>query len=140
MGEYMDMRKKTHEEIAQFIDNESNTYDMTSEMEIAEHNLQFEKSILENPIPQGTGKVDVFGCEPWDINMILKGNYWGRSIYTTDKICKLFLKWNLERQKKYLRKKNIMDFDWTWLLIIMIIGVVAVMAVLFLLPQIGGAI
>lgn len=130
----MDMNKpRSHDDIARFLDG-----DMTPEMKIADDNFTFEKKIIEQPLPAGTGKVDVFGYETWDINSILKGNYWGRSIYTTDKICKLFLKWNLERQKKYLRKKNAMEFDYTWLLIIMIVGVVAFIALIFLAPQFGG--
>ena len=131
----VDMNKqKTHGEIIKELDKE----EYSQEVKMVHDNLLFEQEIMEKPLPPGTGSVDVFGFETWDINMILKGNYWGRSIYTTDKICKLFLKWNLERQKKYLRKKNMMDFDWTFILVLMIIGVVALIAIIFLLPQFGG--
>ena len=137
----MDMSQQTtsHEEISRRLDAINDTK-MTPEMKLIDDNLEFENKALENPLPSGVGTVNVFNCETWDINAILKGNYWGRSIYTTDKICKLFLKWNLERQKKYLRKRNPMDFDWTWILLLVIIGVVALLAIIFLLPQLGGAI
>lgn len=130
----MDMeRKSTHDEIVRMLDDDS-----TPEMRLVEDNIEFENNINEHPIPPGVGTVSVFNAETWDINAILKGNYWGRSIYTTDKICKLFLKWNLERQKKYLRKKNAMDFDWTFIIVLMIIGVAALLAIIFLLPRLGA--
>ena len=136
----VDMRQRSHDEIAQLLDQKMNMTEMTPEMKMMEDNLDFEKNILENPVPKGIGPVNVFGYETWDINMILKGNYWGRSIYTTDKICKLFLKWNLERQKKYLRKKNVMDFDWTWILLLMLFIGGGVLLALFLLPTLLGGI
>jgi len=129
----MDMKTRSHAEIARLLDGD----EMTPEMRIAEDNLDFEKRVLEDPLPLGTGQCNVFQYETWDMNSILKGNYWGRSIYTTDKICKLFLKWNLERQKKYLRKKNGMDFDWTWILMIMGGLVVAFIIIMVVLTQMG---
>ena len=56
------------------------------ELKIVNDNLKFEKNVEEHPIPLGIGKVKVFGYETWDINAILKGNYWRRGIYTVDKI------------------------------------------------------
>ena len=53
------------------------------ELKIVDDNLDFEKKVEEHPIPPGVGEVEVFG-ETWDINAILKGNYWRRTIYTTD--------------------------------------------------------
>jgi len=134
----MDMQQKkrvSYEDIINKLDSE----EITPEMQMVDDNMDFEKQVLENPIPPGIGQVDVFG-ETWDINMILKGNYWGRTIYTTDKICKLFLKWNIERQKKYLAKKNPLGFDYTWLILLVIGAVAFVLILIFLLPQIGGAI
>lgn len=122
---------KKHKELIEFLD------DYTPEMKLADDNIDFENKVLEKPVLPGIGQVDVFG-ECWDINSILKGNYWGRTIYTTDKICKLFLKWNLDRQKKYLAKKKQLDFNYTWLIILMIAGVGALIFIMFVLPRLGA--
>jgi len=116
----VDLRKQTHDEIARMLDAQGlgqNDY-LTPEIKQADDNIEFEKRVIDDPVKPGIGTVNVFGCETWDINAILKGNYWGRTIYTTDKICKLFLKWNIARQKKYLEKKNPLGFDYTWLLLL----------------------
>lgn len=107
------------------------------ELKMVDDNMKFEKKVEQNPIPPGINTVNVFGCETWDINSILKGNYWRRSIYTTDKLCKLFLKADLNQKKKYLRKRNPMGFNMMWLVLIVIGGIVALLVILFLLPQLG---
>jgi len=110
------------------------------ELKIVDDNLDFEEKVEEKPIPPGVGTVDVFG-ETWDINAILKGNYWRRSIYTTDKICKLFLKASIETQKKYFKKKNAMEFQYWWLIVLVFIGIGALAFMLiFVLPRVGGII
>ncbi len=110
------------------------------ELKVVGDNMAFEKKVEENPVPSGIGKVNVFGYETWDINGILKGNYWRRSIYVTDKLCKLFLKADLNQKKKYLRKRNPMGFDMKWLLLIAIGGIVCLLVFVFLLPRLGGVI
>lgn len=112
--------------------------DLPPELKNVSENIKFEKDIVENPIPPKMGEVSVFGCETWDINSILKGNYWRRSIYTTDKLCKLFLKADLNQKKKYLAKKNPLGFDFTFALILVIGVVVVIMAIIFLLPKLTG--
>lgn len=109
---------------------------MPPELCMVDENLRFEKDITENPIPKGVGRVDCFGtC--WDIDSILKGNYWRRSIYTTDKLCKLFLKADLNQKKKYLAKRNPSSFSFYWIMIIMFGVVVAILIMIFLLPKLG---
>lgn len=112
--------------------------ELPPELKAVTENMDFEKEVENEPIPPGVGEVKVFGCETWDINAILKGNYWRRTIYTTDKLCKLFLKADLEQKKKYLRKKNPIEFNMMWLLILAVGGVVAILVILFLLPRLGG--
>lgn len=129
-------RKKSYEQITDHLDNMDVDTSAIPELKNVEDNLQFEQDIVEHPIPEGVGSVDVFGTT-YDIHAILKGNYWGRSIYTTDKICKMFLKWNIERQKKYLLKKNALDFDWTFLFILFIVIGGGLFVLLFLLPMLG---
>lgn len=108
------------------------------ELQAVGENMEFEKKVEEHPIPEGVGKTRVFGCETWDINSILKGNYWRRTIYTTDKLCKLFLKADLNQKKKYLRKKNPTNFNFFWIMILMFGVVIAIMVIIFLLPRLGG--
>lgn len=124
----MDMQKnQTYEQIANKIDNLDSTLIETTS------NLTFEKNIKENPIEPGVGAIEVFGYETWDINAILKGNYWGRSIFTTDMLCKMFLKWNYARQKKYLEKKRKMEFDMIWIVILMVGAVVVIFVIMIML-------
>lgn len=106
------------------------------ELRVVDENIRFEKDVLEQPVPEGVGGVDVFGTT-WDINGILKGNYWRRSIYTTDKLCKLFLKADLNQKKKYLARKNPQGFNFFWIMIIMFGVVIAILVLFFLLPQMG---
>jgi len=114
--------------------------ELPPELKIVDDNLEFEKKLEEHPIPPGIGEVDVFG-ETWDINAILKGNYWRRSIYTTDKMCKLFLKASIETQKKYFKKKNAMEFNFLWLLMLIGIGIGGlIIIILFVLPSIGNVV
>lgn len=108
------------------------------ELQVVGENMKFEKQAEEHPIPSGIGKTRVFGCETWDINSILKGNYWRRTIYTTDKLCKLFLKADLNQKNKYLKKKNPTGFNFFWIMIIMFAVVVGIMLIMFLLPNLGG--
>ncbi|RLF59890.1 MAG: hypothetical protein DRN25_03545, partial [Thermoplasmata archaeon] len=89
------------------------------------------------PLPPGTAQKKVFGVETWDINAILKDNIWNRSIFTVDKLCKLFLKADLEQKKKYLKKKNRMEFDYAWLLILIFGVAVAFILIMFLGPRFG---
>lgn len=107
------------------------------ELRMVGENMVFEKEAEEHPIPPRVGEVKVFGYETWDINSILKGNYWRRSIYTTDKLCKLFLKADLNQKKKYLRKKNPQEFNLLFLLIILFGVVIGIIAIIMFMG-IGG--
>jgi len=118
------------------IDKLLNKHDLPPELKVVDENIQFEKKVQEHPVTSGVGKVDVFGTS-WDINSILKGNYWRRSIYTTDKLCKLFLKADLKQKEKYLRKRNPMGFNFLWIILLMVGGIVALLVIVFLLPKLG---
>jgi len=109
------------------------------ELKLVGENMAFEKKVEEDPVLPGVGKTRVFGCETWDINSILKGNYWRRSIYTTDKLCKLFLKADLNQKTKYLKKRNPSSINLFWVMIILFGVVIAIMVIMFLLPKFTGA-
>ena len=107
------------------------------ELKKVNDNLDFVKKISDDPLPVNKYTVDVFGFETVDISAILKKNIWNRSIFTVDKLCKLFLKMDLEQKKKYLKKKRGLEFNYLWLLLL-IIGIPAVLLVIiFLLPRLG---
>jgi len=132
--EVVDEKKDVHSEIDKFFKEK----ELPQELKLVGENMDFEKDVEQDPIKPGVGKVNVFNCETWDINAILKGNYWRRTIYTTDKLCKLFLKADLNQKKKYLAKKNPIGFNMAWLLLLMVGGVVALLVIVFLLPKLGG--
>lgn len=128
--------KTPDDEIKNFLDTHE---ELPPELQVVGDNMKFEKDLEEHPIPRGVGKVDAFGYECWDINAILKGNYWRRSIYTTDKLCKLFLKADLNQKKKYLRKRNPMEFNYIWLILLLIGIPIALLIIVFLLPRLAAA-
>jgi len=134
MSKFEPVDKKL-DDMYKFLDKE-----LSPELKLVGENMEFEKNVEENPIPPGVGCVNVFNYETWDINAILKGNYWRRTIYTTDKLCKLFLKADLNQKKKYLARKNPMSFDMLWILILLFGGVAAFIVILFLLPNLQGGI
>jgi len=119
------------------VDNLLNKEKLPPELQMVSENMNFEKQVEEHPIPTGIGKTKVFGCETWDINAILKGNYWRRSIYTTDKLCKLFLKADLNQKKKYLRKRNPTNINFLFILLILMGVAIAVIVIMILLPKLG---
>jgi len=134
--EFEDPLKKVHN----FIDsmNKSGAFDKTPpELQKVIDNINFLEKAKNNPLPPGTAQKKVFGVETWDINAILKDNIWNRSIFTVDKLCKLFLKADLEQKKKYLKKKNPIEFDYAWLLILIFGVAVAFIVIMFLGPKIG---
>jgi len=110
------------------------------ELEQVNENLDFIRQIKENPIESGEAEIDVFGFETVDISSILKMNIWNRSIFTVDKLSKLFLKMTFEQQKKYLAKKRPLDFNWTWILLMLLGLVGAVLVIIFLLPRLGNVV
>lgn len=108
------------------------------ELQRLKSNLNFIDRIKQKPIPPGVVAPIIFGVKIIDINAILKNNIWNRSIFTVDKLCKMFLKADLEQKKKYLKKKRPMSFDLKWLLIIIIGIFMVLLIVTFVLPRLGG--
>jgi len=52
-------------------------------------NREFVEKIKKDDLPDTTMKV--FGVKDVNVNAILKDNIWNRSIFTTDKLCRMFL-------------------------------------------------
>jgi len=85
-------------------------------------------------------EVKVFGVENVNVNAILKDNIWNRSIFTTDKLCRMFLGATLEQLKKYESKKRHAPFEhWFLILMIIFIGGGVLLVIVFLLPMLSAA-
>ena len=126
-----------HEKLKQGIDNLFG--DIPPELQKVTDNLKFINEIRDSDIPPGLGRQRVFGVEIVDVNAILKDNIWNRSIFTVDKLCKMFLQADLEQKKKYLKKKRPLEFSFLWLLILIMLGLGGVaFVIVFLLPRLGG--
>ena len=106
------------------------------ELQKVNENLDFIDEISDEPLKSGEYTVPVFGFETVDISAILKKNIWNRSIFTVDKLCKMFLKMDLEQKKKYLKKKRPLEFNYIWL-ILLVIGIpIVILIILFILPRV----
>ena len=100
-------------------------------------NQLFKRRIQSSRVAPSAENIKVFGVKNVNLNAILKDNLWDRSIFTTDKLCRMFLSCTLEQLKKYERKKRAVPMNMLWIILI-IFGVVAViLVVLFLLPKLG---
>ena len=108
------------------------------ELQRVTDNIKFIKEIKDNPVEPGAYSHKAFGYEVVDVSAILKDNIWNRSIFTVDKLCKMFLKADLEQKKKYLKKKRRIEFNYIWLILLLIGIPVILIIVLFLLPIIAG--
>lgn len=101
-------------------------------------NRRFKKRIKFRRVVPKNENVKVFGVKNVNINAILKDNIWDRSIFTTDKLCRMFLSCSLEQLKKYERKKRVVPLNMMWIVLIMVAVVIVVLIILFLLPRFGS--
>ena len=100
-------------------------------------NREFVEKIKKDDLPDTTMKV--FGVKDVNVNAILKDNIWNRSIFTTDKLCRMFLGATLAQLKKYEAKKRYGTFEHWWLLILIFLGVGGIiLVIIFLLPKLGN--
>ena len=111
--------------------------DRPDALKLRRDNRNFINKLETHKIKPEYETVKVFGVKAVNVNAILKDNIWNRSVFTTDKLCRLFLGCNLEQLKKYEKKKRTISFNIMWLLIIMFGVVIAVLVMVFLLPQLG---
>lgn len=102
------------------------------------NNRQFKKKIKFRRIVPEKENVKVFGVKNVNINAILKDNIWDRSIFTTDKLCRMHLNMTLEQLKKYQSKKRHVPLNMMWIVILMFGVVAVILIIVFLLPKFGG--
>ena len=115
-------------------------HDRPEALKRVKDNRRFKKRIQSERVAPEKENIRVFGVKNVNVNAILKDNLWDRSIFTTHKLCRMFLSATLEQLKKYERKKRVVPLNMLWIVLIMIGVVVAVLVVLFLLPRLGGVV
>ena len=110
------------------------------ELKRIQENRAFAEKFAEHPIKESDANVNACG-KSINVNAILKANLENRSIYTVNSLCDMFLSWRLEQLKKYLSKKKTLDFNYTWLLVLIIICVAGlVFFLVFIMPRLGGVV
>ena len=100
-------------------------------------NRKFIQTIRNQKIKNSHANVKVFGVKNVNLNAILKDNIWNRSIFTTDKLCRMFLGCTLEQLKKYEKKKRAVPMNMIWIIILIFGIIIVILIVVFLLPRIG---
>ena len=100
-------------------------------------NRRVKKRIRVRRVSKEAENVPVFGAKDVNVNAILKDNLWDRSIFTTDKLCRMFLSCTLEQLKKYERKKRSVPMNMLWIVLLMVAVVAVVIVVLLVLPSLG---
>ena len=110
------------------------------ELKRIQKNRAFADEFESNPVKEDSAVVDACG-KNININAILKANLENRSIYTVNSLCDMFLSWRLEQLKKYLAKKKGIDFNYTWLIILVIICVAGlIFFLLYIMPRLGSVV
>ena len=112
--------------------------DRPDELKRIRENRSFEKRFVSEPIDDEYKDVRVFGKNV-NLNAVLKQNIDKRSVFTVDNLCDMFVSWRIEQLLKYQKKKRGIDFNWAWLLIIILIGVGGILFVMvYILPNVQG--
>lgn len=101
-------------------------------------NRRVKKRIRTQRVSDDAEVVSVFGVKSVNVNAILKDNLWDRSIFTTDKLCRMFLGSTLEQLKKYEKKKRAVPLNILYIVLIMIAVVAVIIVVMFILLPILG--
>lgn len=110
----------------------------STEIQRVHDNLEFRNEVKDNPIKNEHEK-KIFGVETITLTPYLNMRLWPRSIYVTDKLIRLVASARLDFLKRYLAKKRRMSFNFYWLMILIIGVVIALLAIIFLLPTLGAA-
>ena len=112
--------------------------DRPDELKRIQENRSFEKRFVSEPIDDEHKNVRVFGRNV-NLNAVLKQNIDKRSVFTVDNLCDMFISWRIEQLMKYQKKKRGIDFNWAWLLILIMIGVGGMLFVMvYILPNVQG--
>ena len=111
--------------------------DRPDDLRRVKDNRKFIRYIKENKVKEGDAEVPVFGVKSVNINAILKDNIQNHSIFTIDKLCRMYRSMTIEKLKKYQRKKRAVPIYMIWIVIMLFAAIMVVIIVLFLLPSLG---
>jgi len=115
----------------------SELYGKSDQLQKALDNFRFQKKVSEKPILMER-RYKGFRGEYVDLGAFLNMRIWPRSIYVTDKLIRLVASAKLEMLKKYIAKKRAVPLNILWILLLMVGIAMAVLVILFLLPNLGG--
>lgn len=101
-------------------------------------NRAFVKKLKTKKVKDEHDNVQVYGYIDVPINAILKDNIWNRSIFTTDKLCRMHLGATLEQLKKYEKKKRGVPLNFLWIILLILGITIVIVVIIFLLPKIQG--
>lgn len=134
--DFQDPKDKLHRQVVNKLEHQGIGIPSV-ELQKVYDNLQYTKKAADNPIKLDEYKKKVFGAVVVDMSGIEKNNIWDRSIFTTDKLCRMFLSWTVDQLTKYEKKKRRVDSKMLFLLILLGGGGLAVVViVLFLMGAI----
>ena len=136
-GEYQISDEET--QVTNDIDDELDRvlYNRPEALQKVKDNRRFIRKIEQKQIDPKHENVKVFGVKNVNLNNILKDNIWNRSIFTTDKLCRMHRKMTYEQLKKYQSKKRHVPLNMMWIIIIMFGVVAAIIVIMLLLPKLG---
>lgn len=117
-------------------DKEAEPVSKSQQVQETYDNLMFRNEVRENPIATRINK-RVMGVEVVNLNKFINLQLWKRSIYVTDKLIRLVASARLEFLKRYLSKKRHVPMNMIYILIIIFGVVIAIVVILFLLPNLG---
>lgn len=131
--EYEDPVEKLHRRIDKKLGDGSAK---SVELQKVQENLGHIQEMKEDPVKPGEYTQRVFGVETVDMSVIEMNNIWDRSIFTTDKLSRMFLGWTIDQLTKYEKKKRHMDSKLLFLLIL--VGFGGAIAIIMFFLMFGG--
>jgi len=147
MGENEIEYKDPHEAVQEQIDNALlgkkteviETFDallVSPELKRVQQNLEFIKTLIEEPLTKGKHAETIFNAETIDpLTEVYGDNIWNRSIYTVDELCDMNESATLEQRIKYRLKKRKVDSKMLFLLLLLGFGGLCIVLLFFLLPM-----
>ena len=112
--------------------------DRPEELQRIKENRAFAKEFEVAPIKKSDATVKSCGIDI-DMNGIIKLNLENWTVFTMNSLCDMFVSWRLEQLKKYLSKKKTLDFNYAWLIILIIIGLGGLIFFLvYIMPRLGA--
>ncbi len=136
-----------HDKIKELLDKKTNSKDdepfdpliISPELKQVRQNLEFIKTLIEEPLTKGEHTETVFGVERIDpLTEVYGDNIWNRSIYTVDELCDMNESATLDQRMKYRQRKRKVDSKMMFLLLLLGFGGLCIVLLFFLLPMFMG--